>query len=136
MNAIRHMGDRHDLMIKIEVRGHRGAILTRISDNGIGIPAQHLGKIFDRFFRVPRPRGQAGTGLGLSIAKKIIDSHGGQIWAESELSRGTTFSFTLPKLNPRKRDGRDYLYSCALKMVLKRMAQSGISEMRDCPGIG
>jgi two-component system sensor histidine kinase VicK len=84
-------------MIKVEVRDLRGSVLTRISDNGVGIPSEHLGKIFDRFFRVRRPGGQAGTGLGLSIAKKIIDSHGGRIWAESENGQGTTFSFTLPK---------------------------------------
>jgi len=97
INAIRHMGDRPDPMIVIEVRDHYESVLTRISDNGIGIPAEYLGKIFDRFFRVARSGGQAGTGLGLSIAKKIIESHGGRIWAESEEGRGTTFLFTLPK---------------------------------------
>ena len=97
VNAIRHMGDRPDPVIKIEVRDHQESVLTSISDNGMGIPAQHLGKIFDRFFRVPRPDAQPGTGLGLAIAKKIIESHGGRIWAESEEGRGTTFSFTLPK---------------------------------------
>ena len=102
VNAIRHMGDRPDPIIKVEVRDLRGSVLTRISDNGVGIPSEHLGKIFDRFFRVLRPGAQAGTGLGLSIAKKIIDSHGGRIWAESENGQGTTFSFTLPKFNPQK----------------------------------
>jgi len=97
VNAIRHMGARPDPMIKVEIHDHGGSVLTRISDNGVGIPPEHLGKIFDRFFRVLRPGSQAGTGLGLSIVKKIIDSHGGRIWAESEKSRGTTFSFTLPK---------------------------------------
>lgn len=99
VNAIRHMGDRPDPLIRIEVRDHEESVLTTISDNGIGIPAQHLGKIFDRFFRVPRPGAQSGTGLGLAIAKKIIESHGGRIWAESEEGQGTTFSFTLPKYN-------------------------------------
>jgi len=97
INAIRHMGDRPDPMIVIEIREHHESVLTQVSDNGIGIPQEYLGKIFDRFFRVPRAGGQAGTGLGLSIAKKIIESHGGRIWAESEEGRGTTFSFTLPK---------------------------------------
>jgi two-component system, NtrC family, sensor histidine kinase KinB len=106
VNAIRHMGERPDPMIKVEVRDDRGSVLTSISDNGVGIPPEHLGKIFDRFFRVLRPGGQSGTGLGLFIAKKIIDSHGGQIWAESEKGRGTTFSFTLPKSNREERGGR------------------------------
>jgi signal transduction histidine kinase len=97
VNAIRYMGDRPDPMINIEVHDRTGEVLTVISDNGVGIPAEHLGKLFDRFFRVPRVDGKSGTGLGLSIAKKIIDSHGGRIWAESENGQGTTFSFTLPK---------------------------------------
>jgi signal transduction histidine kinase len=102
VNAIRHMGPRPNPMITIEVHDHRLSVLTRISDNGVGIPPEHLKKIFDRFFRVLTPDSNAGTGLGLSIAKKIIDSHGGRIWAESENSRGTTFSFTLPKYEQEK----------------------------------
>jgi len=97
INAVRHMGERPDPMINIEVKDHQESIMIRISDNGIGIPAEYLGRIFDRFFRVPRSSSQAGTGLGLSIAKKIVESHGGRIWVESEQGRGTTFSFTLPK---------------------------------------
>jgi len=97
INAIRHMGARPDPMIVIEIRDHHESVLTRVSDNGVGIPPEHLAKIFDRFFRVPRSGGQAGTGLGLSIAKKIVESHGGRIWAESEEGRGTTFSFNVPK---------------------------------------
>ncbi len=97
LNAVRHMGKGPDPIIKIRVRDDGGSVITTISDNGVGIPAEHVGKIFDRFFRVPRPDCKAGTGLGLSIAKKIIDSHGGKIWAESEEGRGATFSFTLPQ---------------------------------------
>lgn len=100
VNAIRHMGDRPDPVIEIEVRDRQESVLTSISDNGIGIPAQHLGKIFDRFFRVPRADAQPGTGLGLAIARKIIESHGGRIWVDSQEGRGTTFMFTLPKFNP------------------------------------
>ncbi len=97
LNAVRYMGDGPDPVIKIQVRDHRRSVITIISDNGVGIPAEHIGKIFDRFFRVPRSDAKPGTGLGLSIAKKIIDSHGGRIWVESETGRGTSFFFTLPK---------------------------------------
>ncbi|MBI4961675.1 MAG: PAS domain S-box protein [Desulfomonile tiedjei] len=100
INATRHMGDRTDPRIKIEVREYRESVLTSISDNGVGIPGKYLRKVFDRFFRVPTPGAQPGTGLGLSIAKKIVESHGGQIWAESKEGHGTTFSFTLPKSKP------------------------------------
>jgi signal transduction histidine kinase len=105
VNSIKHMGARTDPIIKVEVRNHHDSVLTRISDNGVGIPPEYVENIFDRFFRVRRPGGQAGTGLGLFIAKKIIDGHGGRIWAESEKGRGATFSFTLPKSNPDMRDG-------------------------------
>ena len=97
LNAVRHMGNGPEPMIKIQVRNEQTSIITSISDNGIGIPAEHLGKIFDRFFRVPTSDGKTGTGLGLSIAKKIMDSHGGRIWAESKDGRGATFAFALPK---------------------------------------
>jgi signal transduction histidine kinase len=69
-----------------------------ISDNGIGIPAEHLPHIFERFSRIERPEIQhtIGTGLGLSIVKGLVDAHAGQIEVHSEEGRGTRFTFTLP----------------------------------------
>ena len=71
-----------------------------ISDNGIGIPAGELEKIFERFYQVDgsTTRRFGGTGLGLAIVKRIVEAHGGRVWAESEQGRGSTFFFTLPKL--------------------------------------
>lgn len=96
-NALRHMDRPSDAAVSIEVTtdDNAGMVVTRISDNGIGILPEHQAKIFDRFFRVSSSKG--GTGLGLSIVKKIVESHGGRIWVESELGRGTTFGFTLRK---------------------------------------
>ena len=73
-------------------------IEVSVRDDGPGIPAEALDRIFERFYRVDkaRSRDQGGTGLGLSIVKHIIQSHGGEVWAESELGKGTTFFFTLP----------------------------------------
>lgn len=70
-----------------------------VIDTGIGISADDLPKVFDRFFRADDPKVQEfpGTGLGLSIVRSLVEMHGGEIWAESELSRGTTFSFTVPR---------------------------------------
>ena len=74
-------------------------ILVEVRDSGMGIPAGHLDRIFDRFYRVPMPAGEEveGTGLGLSICKAIVEEHGGRIWVTSTLGQGSTFSFTLPK---------------------------------------
>ena len=73
-----------------------------MQDFGAGIASEHLGRIFERFYRVDKGRSQesGGTGLGLSIAKHIILAHGGTIRVESDLNRGSTFFFTLPMAEP------------------------------------
>jgi two-component system phosphate regulon sensor histidine kinase PhoR len=69
-----------------------------VHDDGPGIPAESLERVFERFYRVDkaRSREQGGTGLGLSIVKHIVQSHGGKVWAKSELGKGAAFYFTLP----------------------------------------
>jgi signal transduction histidine kinase len=73
-------------------------VQVTVADTGSGIPAEDLPHIFDRFYRVDKSRTRAsgGTGLGLSVAKQLVEAHGGRIWAESELGRGSCFHFTLP----------------------------------------
>jgi two-component system phosphate regulon sensor histidine kinase PhoR len=71
-------------------------VTVGVRDTGVGIPHDELPRIFERFYKVDRARGQAGTGLGLSIAKHIVEAHGGAIWAEGTVGNGTTFYFTLP----------------------------------------
>lgn len=71
-------------------------ITLAVRDTGSGIPKEELPRIFERFYKVDRARGQGGTGLGLAIAKHIVEAHGGRIWAESTLGKGTTFFFTVP----------------------------------------
>ncbi len=71
-------------------------VVISVQDHGIGISKADLKKIFDKFYRVQNKVLMPGTGLGLSICKGIIEAHGGQIWAESNLGKGTTIKFTLP----------------------------------------
>ncbi|NJL49845.1 MAG: response regulator, partial [Leptolyngbyaceae cyanobacterium SM2_5_2] len=69
--------------------------LFAIHDNGIGIASDHLGQIFNAFHRLHNSKLYPGSGIGLTTCQKIIERHGGQIWAESELGQGSTFYFTL-----------------------------------------
>ncbi|MBW4582261.1 MAG: response regulator [Tildeniella nuda ZEHNDER 1965/U140] len=73
-------------------------ILFSVQDHGCGIPPEHLDSIFGRFqqVNVADSRSKGGTGLGLAICRSIVQQHGGHIWAESTLGKGSTFSFTLP----------------------------------------
>jgi len=69
-----------------------------VSDTGIGIPSDKLDEVFAEFRQVDATttRNFGGTGLGLSITKKFVEMHGGRIWVESELGKGSTFYFTIP----------------------------------------
>ena len=83
--------------VSISVEAADGQMSIRISDTGMGIPAEALPKIFNRFYRVYRPGKQIqGTGLGLSIVNKIISMHNGRIEVESEVDHGTTFTVFIP----------------------------------------
>lgn len=81
---------------------NKSKILIKVSDNGEGIEAKHLPRIFERFYRIDssRSREQGGSGLGLAIVKHIIETHNEAIFVESEFKKGSTFSFTLEKFEP------------------------------------
>ena len=69
-----------------------------VEDDGLGIPIESRASVFERFYRVDRARSRdaGGTGLGLAIVKHIVQAHGGEVWVNSELEKGSTFRFTLP----------------------------------------
>ncbi|MGA2244632.1 MAG: ATP-binding protein [Verrucomicrobiota bacterium] len=86
---------------RVTVNGNKlddGRLEIFVQDDGPGIPPESLDRVFERFYRVDkaRSRDQGGTGLGLSIVKHIVQAHGGEVWARSELGKGATIFFTLP----------------------------------------
>jgi two-component system sensor histidine kinase GlrK len=78
--------------------GRQRWVEVRVSDTGAGIPAEEVERIFDKFYQSPyhRRERQRGTGLGLAIARHIVEAHGGRIWVESQLGKGSTFVVALP----------------------------------------
>lgn len=98
-NAIKYTPPGGTVTLRAESCG--GSLCVSVADTGVGIPPEDLPRIFERFYKVDKARTSnrdrdGGTGLGLAIAKHIVQAHGGQIWVESALDKGTTFYFTLP----------------------------------------
>jgi two-component system phosphate regulon sensor histidine kinase PhoR len=79
-------------------RALNGFVTVWVDDTGIGIPSTDLPRLTERFYRVDKARSRelGGTGLGLAIVKHLVQAHGGELWLESELGKGTTVYFTLP----------------------------------------
>ena len=95
-NAIKYSPEGGTITCTMAIKGSQ--VIITIKDEGIGIPAEDLDHIFDRFYRVDRARSRAmgGTGLGLAISREVIEQHDGEIWAESIERDGTTFYIALP----------------------------------------
>lgn len=93
-NAVRFTADGGAIDICLTTGGS-GAKIT-VADTGGGIPAEHLSRVFDRFYRVDASRSSEGTGLGLALVKSIADLHGGSVVIESEVGRGTTITLRFP----------------------------------------
>jgi two-component system, OmpR family, phosphate regulon sensor histidine kinase PhoR len=94
-NAVRHTSEGS---VTVFTRRTPFGVAVGVTDTGIGIPGEHLGRIFERFYRVDagRSRSEGGTGLGLAIVKHLVEGHGGRVRAESTVGRGTTIWAELP----------------------------------------
>lgn len=101
-NAINYTKDGDKITVSIEKNDHE--VITHITDTGIGIPADEIGRLFIKFYQVSSKFSEnaQGTGLGLYISKSIVELHHGKIWVNSQLGKGSTFSFSLPIINVAK----------------------------------
>lgn len=106
-NAVKYRGNKEKGMIKVCLTQEDGLVRVGVTDNGIGISESALPYVFERFYRADTSRNskQGGSGLGLAIARRIIEEHGGSIWAEGTEGEGTTISFTLKKIEDLDKKG-------------------------------
>jgi two-component system sensor histidine kinase VicK len=96
-NAIKYSRPGTSVVVAVSSGSDRSA-LVQVRDQGIGIPAEDLLHIGQRFYRADKARSRAdgGSGLGLAIAQALVEAHGGRLWLESQEGQGTLVSFTLP----------------------------------------
>jgi two-component system, OmpR family, phosphate regulon sensor histidine kinase PhoR len=93
-NAVKFTPEGGEIVIQAGVTD--GMLQVSVRDTGVGITAEELPRIFERFYKTDAARRSAGSGLGLAIAKRIVQGHGGTIWAESTPGHGATLAFTMP----------------------------------------
>lgn len=105
--------------ITVTAEEHPAAIRVNISDTGVGISKNNLAKLFNKFTQFGRTYGpgEKGTGLGLAICKGLVELHGGRIWAESNVGKGTRFSFTIPR--------------AGFEEIFREYVKNGITESQD-----
>jgi two-component system phosphate regulon sensor histidine kinase PhoR len=95
-NAIKFTPSGGTVTVGATLQQEKQEVLFFIIDTGIGVAEEDLPRIFERFYKTDRSRSSGGTGLGLAIARHQVEAHGGLIWAESQVGKGSTFYFTLP----------------------------------------
>ncbi len=100
-NAAKYTEDGGQITVTAERRDCE--VIIHVSDTGVGIAPEMLPRIFDTFIQVDhsRSRSEGGLGIGLTLVRRLVELHGGHVWAESEPGRGSTFSLSLPAAGPR-----------------------------------
>ncbi|HDQ34842.1 MAG TPA: HAMP domain-containing histidine kinase [Chloroflexi bacterium] len=95
-NAIKHTPAEGTITVSANHIPSTEQVIVSVSDTGVGIPPEYQKLIFEKFGQVQRQGGRQGTGLGLTFCKMTVEEHGGEIWVESQVGQGSTFSFSLP----------------------------------------
>lgn len=95
--------------VKVRIEGRPNSVQVEVHDTGIGIAPLDQPHLFEKFYRSGRREAyqQRGTGLGLAIVKSIVERHGGRIWVDSQLGKGSIFTFEVPCEQPQKTDGEN-----------------------------
>jgi two-component system phosphate regulon sensor histidine kinase PhoR len=99
-NAIKFTPPAGQITVVARPNEGAGEVTVSVCDTGVGIAPEDLPRVFERFYKADRARSGGGAGLGLAIAKHVVQAHGGRLWAESKLGKGSTFHFTLPTTLP------------------------------------
>jgi signal transduction histidine kinase len=103
-NALKYTPNGGEVTVRLQTS--ETALTFAVQDSGIGIPESDLPRLFEKFYRGTNREAlaQRGTGLGLAIVKSIAERHGGKVWVESELGKGSTFYLQVPIAQPKKQD--------------------------------
>jgi chemotaxis family two-component system sensor kinase Cph1 len=122
-NAIKYHGEESP-EIQVSAASNEGEWVFSVKDNGIGVDPKYHCQIFGTFQRLHSSAEYEGSGLGLATCKRIVQRHGGRIWIELELGKGSIFHFTLPKIGSLAREQN------ASEQVVRKPNQSSISSDR------
>jgi light-regulated signal transduction histidine kinase (bacteriophytochrome) len=95
-NAIKYSSKKSDPQLAVWATEEADAVTYHVRDDGVGFDMKYAGKLFGVFQRLHRSNEFEGTGVGLAIVKRIVQRHGGAVWADARLNEGATFSFSLP----------------------------------------
>jgi signal transduction histidine kinase/CheY-like chemotaxis protein len=132
-NAIKFTPDDGSIFVDAKIRGEADDLLVTVTDSGVGIPAEHIDKIWTEFYMIQgEHQTQKGTGLGLALVRKLVELHGGKIEVFSQEGKGSTFTFTMPMQAGRLKEEQQLLSKLILvvddnpsNLELTRMVLTG-----------